>query len=239
MGAPVAVIDINSRSPHFPVAIGVEARRFLTRVYLWMTGGMALTAVTALYISSTPSLVMGLMQNRLLFYGLMVAELVIVVAFVSLSRRVSHAVATAMFLGYAVLTGVTLSVVFLAYTSSSIAGTFIAASGTFAGVSVFGAVTKRSLASWASFLFMGLFGVVIASVVNLFLGSPLVSWVTSSVGVLVFTGLTAYDTQKLVLMSAEEGINADSRAAVRGALILYLDFINLFLDLLRLFGSRR
>ena len=216
-----------------------DVRSFLNRVFLWMTAGLAITGATSLWVVSTPAVMMAVLQNRLVFYGLMIAELVMVMAFSAVVRRAGAMAAAGMFLAYAFLNGLTLSIIFLVYTSGSLASTFFITAGTFGAMSVFGAVTKRDLSSWGSFLFMGLIGVVLASVVNIFIGSSMLSWVMSCAGVLVFTGLTAYDTQRIAAM-AYEGGNADgSPAAINGALRLYLDFINLFLSLLRLFGDRR
>jgi FtsH-binding integral membrane protein len=146
-------------------------------------------------------------------------------------------VATLLFLGYSLLNGVTLSIVFLVYTAESIGSTFVVTAAMFGAMSVYGYVTKKDLTSWGSFLFMGLIGVVIASVVNIFLRSDSVSWVVSAIGVIVFTGLTAYDTWKLKELAAagHEG----RKPAILGALTLYLDFINLFLMMLRFMGGRR
>ncbi len=218
---------------------GVVARAFLNRVYVWMSVGLAVTGATAVYVASTPSLIMGLLQNRMLFYGLIAAEFGVVLAFSALARRVGPLGAAAMFLGYALLNGVTLSVMLLVYTGTSVATTFFITAGTFGGMSVFGAVTRRDLSSWGSFLIMGLWGVVLASVINLFVGSDLLGWVLSCAGVLVFTGLAAYDTQRIRALAYADGMGGESPLAIHGALVLYLDFINLFLSLLRLLGNRR
>jgi FtsH-binding integral membrane protein len=154
---------------------------------------------------------------------------------------VSTGVAAAMFFGYAALTGVTFSTIFLIYTSASIAGTFFITAGAFAALSAYGAITKRSLDGMGSFLFMGLIGLVLASIVNIFVGSSAIYWLTTFMGVIVFTGLVAYDTAKLKQLAAANDLRGDGlrKVALMGALTLYLDFINLFLFLLRLFGNRR
>jgi FtsH-binding integral membrane protein len=146
-----------------------------------------------------------------------------------------------MFFGYAALTGVTLSTIFLIYTSASIASTFFITAGAFAGLSAYGAITKRDLSGLGSFLFMGLIGLVLASIVNIFVGSSAIYWLTTFMGVIVFTGLVAYDTNKLKQMAATNDLRGDGlrKVALMGALSLYLDFINLFLLLLRIFGNRR
>jgi len=235
----MANVDYLSRSYRSTSASDVDARAFLNRVYLWMTVGLGLTGVTAMYVASTPSLIIPILQNHLLFYGLFAAQFGIVLAFSALASRVGSAAAAAMFLAYAVLTGVTFSVLLLAYTGTSVATTFFITAGTFAGMSVFGAVTKSDLSSWRSFLMMGLWGVVLASIVNLFVGGGMLSWVIGCVGVLVFTGLTAYDTQKIRALAHADGAGSESPLAIQGALVLYLDFINLFVSLLRLTGNRR
>jgi FtsH-binding integral membrane protein len=162
------------------------------------------------------------------------------VAFVPVAARASAGTAAAMFFGYAALSGVTFSVIFLRYTAGSIGGTFVVTGGMFAALSAYGALTKRDLSSIGSFCMMGLVGLVLASLVNILLGSTMLYWLTTFVGVIVFTGLTAYDTAKLKQLGAmaEQG-EAQTKSALRGALVLYLDFINLFLLLLRLFGRRR
>jgi FtsH-binding integral membrane protein len=174
--------------------------------------------------------------NRLAFYALLAAELGLVFAFSSVARRASTAVAAAMFFAYAALNGLTFSAIFVVYTSASIASTFLVSAGAFAGLSLFGAVTHRDLSGVGRFALFALIGLILASVVNMFLGSSLLLWLTTFVGVAIFAALTAYDTQKLkALYAAGEAGNL----ALRGALMLYLDFINMFLFLLRLFGRRR
>lgn len=215
----------------------VDVRGFLQRVYLYMGLGLAVTGLVAMVVVSSPALLSLVFGNRLVLYGLMIAELLLVVAFSAVSTRVSAGTAAAMLLVYAALNGVTFSAIFLVYTRGSIASTFLVSGGMFAAVSAYGAMTKRDLSSVGSFAFMGLIGLVIASVVNIFLKSPMLYWLTTFVGVIVFTGLTAYDTAKLKQVAVQGG--ASSSWALRGALSLYLDFINLFLLLLRIFGRRR
>jgi len=167
----------------------------------------------------------------------MIGELALVFILSGAINRLSGTVATLLFLGYSALNGLTLSVIFIVYTADSIASTFAVTAAMFGAMSIYGYLTKKDLTSWGSFLFMGLIGIVIASLVNIFLQSSAVSWVVSGIGVLVFTGLTAYDTWKIKAMAAagEEG----RKPAILGALTLYLDFINLFLMLLRFMGGRR
>lgn len=214
---------------------------FVRRVYNWMAAGLALTAVVALLTASNATMLQLIFGNRLVFYALIFGELGLVIVLSGAINRLGAATATAMFLLYSALNGVTMGAIFLLYTRSSIASTFFVTAVTFGAMSLYGRVTKRDLTSWGSFLFMGLLGVVIASVVNLFLHSEMVYWVSTFCGIIVFVGLTAYDTQKIKAMAAS-GFADEATArkgAIMGALRLYLDFINLFLMLLRLFGQRR
>jgi hypothetical protein len=214
---------------------------FLRGVYGWMAGGLALTAVVALVTVSSPALLQAIFGNRIVFYALLFGELGLVLAVTGAINRLSPAAATGLFLLYAGLNGVTLSAILLAYTGASLAATFFVTAGMFGSMSLYGALTRRDLASWGSFLFMGLIGVLIASVVNLFMKSDMVSWVMAMCGVVVFTGLAAYDTNKLRALARQGFADAgvERKGTIVGALTLYLDFINLFLMLLRLFGRRR
>ena len=215
----------------------VRQNTLIRQVYAWMGAGLTVTAIMALITLSTPAIINAIVGNRILFFGLMIGELALVFTLSGAINRMSAATATLIFIAYSALNGVTLSVVALVYTANSITSTFVVTAGMFGAMSVYGYVTSRDLTSWGSFLFMGLIGVVIASVVNIFVGSSTVSWVISGVGVIVFTGLTAYDTWKIKEMAAHgtEG----RKPAILGALTLYLDFINLFLMLLRFTGNRR
>lgn len=216
----------------------VAAQNHLVRqVYAWMGAGLLLTALAAIFTVSSPDVLNAVFSNRIVFYGLIIGEFGLVIALTAAINRLSSAAATGLFLAYAALNGVTLSLVFLVYTAESVASTFLVAAAMFGAMSLYGAVTTRDLTSWGSFLFMGLIGVVIASVVNIFVASDALSWVLSCCGVLVFTGLTAYDTWKIKALAASGG--AGRKPAILGALTLYLDFINLFLMLLRLLGRRR
>jgi FtsH-binding integral membrane protein len=212
---------------------------FLSRVYGWMFAGLLITAVTAFVVASSPVLIETLLQNRLLFWVLIIGQLGLVFY---LSARVNHmqpATAAGLFILYSGLTGITSSVILLIYTGASIVSTFIIASGMFGAMAVFGTLTRRSLAGMGQFLFMGLIGLILASVVGFFWQNDALQFVISVVGVLIFTGLTAWDAQRLKEMAL---VLPDGRAgtfAVVGALSLYLDFINLFFFLLRFTGSRR
>ncbi|HXU81274.1 MAG TPA: Bax inhibitor-1/YccA family protein [Polyangia bacterium] len=216
------------------------ARTFLQRVYVYMSLGLAVTGLIGLSVASSPAARQFVFGNPVVLIGVILAQLGLVFAFTPVARRASVGVTAAMFFGYAALSGVTFSVIFLRYTAGSIGSTFIITGGTFAALSAYGAVTKRDLSSIGSFCMMGLFGLIIASVVNIFLGSPMLYWLTTFAGVLVFTGLTAYDTAKLKEIGAQGEVGeAQTKSALHGALVLYLDFINLFLYLLRLLGRRR
>lgn len=212
-------------------------RRFMASVYRWMTLGLGLTAAVAFFVAGSEDALRFFIGNRIVFFGLIIAEFGLVIAISAAANRLSAAAAGGLFLLYSALNGATLSVVLLAYTGSSVALAFVTTAGTFGAMSVFATVTRRDLSSWGSFLFMGLIGVVIASVVNIFLHSSAMSFVISCAAVVVFTGLAAYDTQKLRALGRAGGGSA--AMPVNGALALYLDFVNLFLALLRLLGNRR
>lgn len=205
--------------------------------YRWMTLGLATTGVVALGVAHSPALVEALLQNRILFFAMLFAQLGLVMAFSSMAVRVSTAAAALMFFAYAALTGVTFSTLFLVYTASSIAGTFFVTAGAFAGLSVFGAVTKRDLGAIGRFGLFAIIGIVLASLVNMFVRSSGLDWLISVVGVVLFAGLTAYDTQRLKELFRSGGSVAN--LPLVGALTLYLDFINMFLFLLRFLGDRR
>ncbi|MBI5514106.1 MAG: Bax inhibitor-1/YccA family protein [Deltaproteobacteria bacterium] len=224
-------------APYYPQAATWELTQteaFLARVYRWMAIGLGVTGFVAAGVSALPEL-MTMLYGTGLIWGVLILQVVLALAFTPLARTVSPPVAGGLFVLYAGLTGVGLSGLFWVYTGASLATAFLITAGTFTAMSAYGLLTKKSLASWGSFLLMGLVGVILASVVNLFLGSPMVSWIASVAGVVVFTGLIAYDTQMLKDMAPQLGENG----AVQGALVLYLDFINVFLRLLQLFGSRR
>lgn len=215
----------------------VAQNSLIRQVYAWMGAGLAITALLALVTLSSPTLLSAITGNRLVFYGLILGELGLVFTLSGAIDRLSPTVATLLFIAYSALNGVTLSVVALVYTADSIASTFVTTAAMFGAMSAYGYMTRRDLSSWGSFLFMGLIGVVIASVVNIFVGSSAVSWIISGLGVIVFTGLTAYDTWKIKAMAAAGA--GGRKPAILGALTLYLDFINLFLMLLRFTGQRR
>ncbi len=219
------------------------ATLFLAKVFNWMAIGLGLTGLTALLVASSPALQQAIFGNKIVFYGLIFGELGMVIYLSARIEQMSARMATNLFLGYSVLNGATISAILLLYTGTSVATTFFVAGGMFVSMAIYGTVTKKDLTSMGSFLFMGLVGIIIASVVNIFLGSSMISWVVSAIGVIVFTGLTAYDVQKITRIGSggimENGQAAIQKGAIMGALALYLDFVNLFLMLLRFLGDRR
>lgn len=214
---------------------------FMRGVYMWMSIGLAVTAFVS-WIFASSGLTLVLLQNNFIWIGLVIAQFGLVIALSAAMPKLSAGAATGMFILYSALTGCTLSSIFFVYHLGSIAKVFITCTGMFAAVSVYGLATKKDLTSLGSFCFMGLVGIVIAMLVNLFLRSSQMDFIISFIGVFVFLGLTAYDSQKLRNMGASAPMDdavAIRRGTIMGALTLYLDFINLFLMLLRLFGDRR
>jgi FtsH-binding integral membrane protein len=212
---------------------------FLSKVYGWMFVGLLITSVTAFVVASSPTLIEAIVLNRILFWGLLIAQLGLVFY---LSARVEHTsptTAAGLFMLYSALVGLTSSVILLVFTAVSIASTFVITAGMFGTMAVFGTITKRSLAGWGQFLFMGLIGLILAMIVGIFWQNDALQFVISVVGVLIFTGLTAYDAQRLKQMAVALPDGRVGSYAVVGALSLYLDFINLFFFLLRFTGSRR
>jgi hypothetical protein len=220
----------------------IQVNTFIRSVYNWMAIGLGLTGFTALYVSNSETLLKLIFGNQLIFFGLIIGELVLVFSLASRVNKMQASTATSLFVLYAALNGVTLSAIFLIYTRSSITSTFFICAATFVASSIYGMVTKRDLTSMGQFMFMGLIGIVIASVVNFFVRSSGMSLIVSYIGVIVFVGLTAYDTQKLRTMALSQPTGLDGatvrKGAILGALTLYLDFINLFLMLLRILGGR-
>lgn len=228
--------------PSMGAAVDVSDARvgaFLSRVYGWMFAGLLITAVTAFVVASSPALIAAVILNRLIFWALIIAQLGLVFYLSARVEKIAPVTAAGLFVLYSALTGVTSSVILLVYTGASIVSTFIITAGMFGTMAVFGTVTKRSLAGWGQFLFMGLIGIIIASIVGFFFQSDAMQFVISVVGVIVFTGLTAYDAQRLKHMAVALPDGRVGAYAVVGALSLYLDFINLFFFLLRLTGGRR
>ncbi|MDA1090524.1 MAG: Bax inhibitor-1/YccA family protein [Proteobacteria bacterium] len=230
------------------VSIDAGLRAYMLRVYNYMASGLALTGIVAYATANTPALMslfytaspQGFAQPTMLAYIAMFSPLAFILALSFGINKMQASTAQAVFWGFAAVMGLSLSHIFLSFTGSSIARVFFITSGTFAGMSLYGYTTKKDLTGLGSFLFMGLIGLIIASIVNMFLQSSAMQFVISVVGVLIFVGLTAYDTQKIKSMYAEaDGSETASKKAIMGALTLYLDFINLFMMLLRLFGDRR
>jgi uncharacterized protein len=225
-----------------PLSADAAAERvtaFLRSVYGWMAGGLAITAVVALQVAGSPAVIGALVSNQLLFFGLILAELGLVFYLSARAARLAPSRAAALFVAYAALNGVTLSLVLLAYTGESVASTFMVTAGMFGAMALFGSATKRSLAGFGQFLYMGLVGLVLASLVGIFWHNDALQFVISAVGVLVFTGLTAWDAQRMKQMALAIPEGQAGAFAIVGALTLYLDFINLFLFLLRFLGGRR
>ena len=230
---------MNTETMNLSVA-EIEERTFIGKVYRWMGIGLLITALTAYFVASSESLVYALAENMILFYGLIIAELGLVVYLSARIQKMSAEKATAMFIVYSALNGITLSLILLVYTGASIASTFMTTALTFGAMSAYGYFTKRDLTAMGSYLRMALFGIIIASVINMFWANSTMYWIISYVGVLLFVGLTAYDTQKIKkLGTMVDGVQTTQKAAIIGALMLYLDFINLFLFLLRIMGNRR
>ena len=221
-------------------SVNTAYRTLMGKVYLWMTLALAVTGLTSLYVASSPGLVQSIFASRGTFWLLVIAELALVFILSARIMKMSFSTAGIMFALYSVLNGVTMSFIFIAYTSTSIATAFFVTAGMFAAMSFIGFVTKKDLSSFGSFFTMALIGLIIASVVNIFLNSSVMYWIITYVGVLLFVGLTAYDTQKIKQMLIEYGDEVNDstqKLALIGSLSLYLDFINLFLYILRLFGN--
>jgi FtsH-binding integral membrane protein len=211
---------------------------FLWKVYAWMAIGLGLTAVVAYTVASSPDIIRALVLNRIMFFALIIAELGLVFFISARAERLAPQTAAGLFALYSALNGVTLSVILIAYTGESVATTFVVTAGMFGALALFGSTTKRSLAGVGQFMMMGLIGVILASVIGLFWHNDALQFLISVVGVIVFTGLTAYDAQRLKQMALVTPDGQLAGYAIVGALSLYLDFINLFLMLLRFTGRR-
>lgn len=219
----------------------LEQRKFISKVYSWMFFGLIITGVVSFATANNQTMLDLILQNTLVFWGLMIVELFLVGYLSGWLQGMSATTATGVFLLYSAINGLTFSVIFLIYDISSIFVTFFITAGMFGIMSFYGYVTKRDLTSWGNILFMALVGLIFASIVNLFLNSEMVYWITTYIGIIIFVGLTAYDTQKIKEYNiiGNEGTDEDTKEAISGALSLYLDFINLFLKLLRIFGRRK
>ena len=211
-------------------------------VYTWMTLALVITGAVAMYMAKSMTLPSMIMQNSLLFWGILIAELGVVWYLSARIHRISFTSATLLFILYSILNGATLSMIFLIYTMSSIATTFFVTAGTFGVMALFGYVTKKDLTRLGSLCFMGIIGIIIASLVNIFLQNSMMEMIISYIGVLLFVGLTAYDSQKIKRLLMQDGVEINEttqKIALLGAMTLYLDFINLFLYLLRILGDRK
>ncbi len=221
----------------------VQVNSFIRSVYNWMAVGLALTGGVAFFTANSPVMYKLIFGNSILFFILIAVELGLVFYLSARVQRMEASTATALFVLYAALNGLTLSFIFLVYTGNSIASVFFICAATFVACSIYGMTTQRDLTSLGGFMFMGLIGIIIASVVNIFIKSSAMAMIISYIGVFVFVGLTAYDTQKLKYMAATQPAGLDAgvvrKGAFIGALSLYLDFINLFLMLLQILGDRR
>jgi FtsH-binding integral membrane protein len=212
---------------------------FMRGVYGWMCGGLAITAVTAWLVAGSPALTAAIFGNRAVFWVLALAQLGIVVALSARVNQMAASTASILFVVYSALTGVTLSSILLAFTGESVFTTFLVTAGMFGSLAAYGTVTRRELSGLGQFLFMGLIGVVLASIVGIFWHSDALQFAISCIGVVVFAGLTVYDAQRLKALAFATNTGSTSSATIVGALALYLDFINLFLFLLRFLGNRR
>lgn len=212
----------------------------MRKVYTWMTLALVITGLTAYGVATSPALLAAIFGSRIAFWGIVIAELALVFYVSARIQRLSLTAATAIFVLYSVLNGVTMASVFVIFTMTSVAHVFFITAGTFAAMSLIGYTTRTDLTKLGSLLLMGLVGLIIASVVNIFVASSGLSTILSYVGVLIFVGLTAYDTQKIkmMLLTAPDATEGAQKLALMGALSLYLDFINLFLYLLQIFGKR-
>ena len=229
----------NSYDSYKSTATSSVLSTVMRKVYVRMFLALVVTAFTALYVASSPALLTTILGSRAIFFGLMIAELAVVFVLSGMLHKLSTATATLLFYLYAILNGVVFSSIFVVYELGSIAYTFFITAGVFGAMSVYGLVTKNDMTRFGSYCVMALFGLIIATVVNIFVASSTLDWIISFVGVGIFIGLTAWDTQKIKQMIMMDGGANTGKIATLGALSLYLDFINLFLYLLRFFGASR
>lgn len=224
-----------------PEQLARDQQRFISKVYGWMAAALALTGMVAWWAASTETTVRFIYGNPGVIIGLMIVKLLLVGSLAGWIKKMSSQTATAIFVIYSILTGFVFSGLFLIYTTGSLASTFLITGGMFAVMSIYGWTTGNDLTKFGSLLIMLLIGLIIASIVNIFLNSTMLYWIATYVGIFIFTGLIAYDTRKIKNMGSyvQEGTEEHRKGAIIGALNLYLDFINLFLMLLRIFGSKR
>ena len=233
-------LDFNLSSRERELSMSAAFPVLMRKVYVWMTLALALTGFTAYGVATSPGIITALYSNSILLWGLVIAEFAIVFGVSAAINRLSLTTATLLFVLYSVINGALFSSIFLVYTMSSIASVFFITAGTFGVMALVGYTTKKDLSSMGKILFMALIGIIIATIVNIFLKSSGLEMIVSYLGVLIFVGLTAYDTQKIknMLLMAPDASEASQKIALLGALNLYLDFINLFIYLLRIFGRR-
>ena len=234
--------DLNRMIDEREAVVEMAFPALMRKVYLWMTFALVVTGLTALVASGNQQFMYAIMSSRGLFLGLIIAEVAMVITLSAAINRLSFMTAGMLFIAYSILNGLTMSFIFLAYTDTSIATTFFVTAGTFAAMSFYGYFTENDLTSWGRFLLMALIGLIIAAVVNMFMGNSTLDLIISCIGVLIFVGLTAYDTQKIKRMFLANSYAVDDQTqklALLGSLTLYLDFVNLFLYLLRFLGRGR
>ena len=233
-------LDFNLSNRERELSMSAAFPALMRKVYVWMTFALALTGFTAYGVATSPGIITALYSNSILLWGLVIAEFAIVFGVSAAINRLSLTTATLLFVLYSVINGALFSSIFLVYTMSSIASVFFITAGTFGVMALVGYTTKKDLSSMGRILFMALIGIIIATIVNIFLKSSGLETIVSYLGVLIFVGLTAYDTQKIknMLLMAPDAGEASQKIALLGALNLYLDFINLFIYLLRIFGRR-
>ena len=220
-------------------ALDTRVSQVMKRVYLKMFLGLLVTALVSFFCAGSPAVLSFYAQHSWMIWGLFIAELVLVFAISGGINRMQSSTATALFFLFAVINGLALFPIFLVYTHVSIAKTFFITAGTFGAMSIYGFFTTKDLTRWGSFLIMALIGLIICAVINMFWANSTFDWIISGLGVLIFVGLTAWDTQKIKQWAATSPFEATGKLATLGALSLYLDFINLFLYLLRFFGNSR
>jgi len=232
---------MDTSQPTLAASVDAGLNHFVHMVYGWMCAGLLVTGGVAAYMASDPQRIVNLVHIPFLFMGLLIVQLVLVVALSGWVASMEASTAKFVFLFYSALTGVTTSVVFLVYTHGSIANTFFLTAGMFGALCLYGYTTNTDLTAIGSLCLMCLLGIIMASVVNYWLRSPMLDWISTYCGIVIFTGLTAYDAQrvKAIYRPADDGTEAETKEAILGALTLYLDFINLFLSLLRATGRRR
>lgn len=223
------------------ITVAEEQQHFITKVYAWMCGALSLTGLAAYWVSTQTNLMNIIFGSRFIFWGIVIFELLLVWRLASSIDKISVQSAIGTFLLYSAVNGLTLSIIFQVFTTASIAVTFGVTAGLFGLMSLIGFVTKKDLSGMGGFLFMALIGLILATIINIFFFNNIFYWITTFLGILIFVGLTAYDTQKIKKLNilGNEGTDEDTKEAIHGALTLYLDFINLFLQLLKIFGKRK